>query len=206
MDKKHQEMLEYVKDYFHTHTHHTSGANYAFRNKLDHTIRVTMWVERICKGEGVDPDIPVTAAIFHDIGYNISREDHPKYSEILAREYLEKHAFPKEYIDEACNIIGLHGNKSLLVPGSPIGLIILLEADNIDEKGALCVLRDGMSEGNRPREEQSYLNTYKRLKFYAVKDTNNIMVTKTGDAIWKEHIRVLNAFVESLEYDLGIGD
>ena len=93
-----------------------------------------------------------------------------------------------------------------MVPQSPIGLIILLEADNIDEKGALCVLRDGMSEGNRPREEQSYLNTYKRLKFYAVKDTNNIMVTKTGDAIWKEHIRVLNAFVESLEYDLGIGE
>ncbi|MGN0483447.1 MAG: HD domain-containing protein [Lachnospiraceae bacterium] len=205
MNQQQKEMLSYVTDFFHSHTHTTSG-NYAFRNKLDHTVRVTRWVERICAGEHVDPEIPVTAAIFHDIGYNINRNDHPKHSAVLARKYLESHGFSPDYVDEVCEIIALHGNKELLVPSSPIGLIILIEADNIDEKGALCVLRDGMSEGNKPREEQSYMNTYERLKFFAIKDTNNIMVTKTGDKIWKEHIRVLNEFVKSLEYDLGVGE
>ena len=114
MNQSHQDMLNYVTDYFHTHSHVTSGSSYPFRNKLDHTLRVTRWVERICEGEHVDSEIPVTAAIFHDIGYNISREDHPAHSAVLCQEYLTDHGYPAAYIDEVCHIIALHGNKELL--------------------------------------------------------------------------------------------
>lgn len=197
-------MLDYVKEYFHTHTHQTSGKSYPFRNKLDHTIRVIHWVERICAGENVDPTIPVTAAIFHDIGYNIDPANHPYHSSVLCREYLQAHDYPQDLIDKVCHVVAYHGRKYLLTKDSPIELVILIEADNIDEKGALCVLRDALSEGNRPLEEQSYLATFERIVRYAKKDTNNIMITKTGNAIWNEHIRILHEFLSSLAYDLGV--
>lgn len=204
MLKEQQDMLDYVTRYFKSHSHTTSGENYNFHNKLDHTYRVVKWVERICAGENVDPDIPVTTAIFHDVGYNISRAEHPAHSAVICRNYLTAHGYSEEYTNRVCSAIALHGDKSLLAPGSPMELIILLEADNIDEKGALCVLRDAMSEGNRPRSEQTYMHTFERLVRFAEKDTNNIMLTTTGNRIWCEHMRVLHEFITSLAYDLGV--
>jgi HD superfamily phosphodiesterase len=201
MDEAHRAMLAFATDIF-TQGGGIVDPRHPFRDKIGHTRRVIAWVERIAPEEGGDLDLLTTCAIFHDLGYTVSPAEHPAVSAVLCDRYLAGHGYDGSYRARARKIIALHGDKSLLVPETQRDALILIEADNLDEKGALDVLWDAMAEGARP--QSSYEETYRRLLPHLEKRRRNIMVTPTARRFWDERLAVLECFVQSLALELGL--
>ena len=95
-----------------------------------------------------------------------------------------------------------HSKKELMQnKNTPIELIILMEADLLDETGALSIVWDCMAEG--AQEIQSFEKTYKHIKDKSCKILDiNPMVTKPGKEIWKKKQTLVKEFIIQLKYDL----
>jgi len=115
--------------------------------RISHAIDVTDYAEEILKGENGDEDIVISAAIFHDIGIPESerkyRSNAGHYQEIegppIARKLLEKHNFPKSFIDEVCEIIGSHHSPGKV---NTINFKIVYDADCLVNFGDQLRKRD----------------------------------------------------------------
>lgn len=74
----------------------------------DHTIGVIKAVEWLCDAEnisGADRQLLKIAALFHDIGFIVSYEDHEKKSCDVARQILPKYDFPEDDIQSISELI-----------------------------------------------------------------------------------------------------
>ena len=200
MEKHHQAMLEYVTAIFHQSDDMTDPKR-PFRNKLDHTLRVLAWVRRIAEEEGGDLELLTTCAIFHDVGYTVDPPNHPAVSARMCDEYLEAHGFDTEYRAAARRIISGHGDKARLSPDTPLDELILIEADNLEEKGALDILWDVLEEGRS--KHPSYDNAWRRIAAHAQKRKKNIMVTDTARRFWQERAELMQRFADELAMEMG---
>lgn len=200
-------MLEYVKNALYKSGKDKKEKMYqSFRSRYMHTIRVLKWCERLC----VDCDAKINeyvlyvSAIFHDIGYAIAIEDdsHAEASVQLFSEFCKTHNV--QYSDEISHNIMLHSNKSLLNDKSTsIELILLMEADLLDETGALSILFDCMSSGERHLD--SYNKAYERILNFSCSILDyNPMISKGAIRVWQEKQKLLKEFVTSLSIDLNI--
>ena len=199
MEQHHEAMLAYVKHIFHTCGDITDPKR-PFRNKLDHTLRVVKWTERIAREEGGDVDLLTTCAILHDVGYALCREAHPAISAWICDRYLKGHGFDEAYRAAAKKIIAGHGDKARLTVETPLDELILIEADNLEEKGAMDILWDAMEEG--AGEEPSYENACQRITARTRKRQKNIMVTATARRFWQERTALMDHFVQCLSFEL----
>lgn len=124
-------------------------------------------------------------------------------SEVLFKEYLASHkGFNNN--DFICFLIRNHSSKELLYEEmTPKELIILMEADLLDETGALSIIWDAMNEGSKP--DSHYIDTYHHLINYSKREINeNPMVTPVAKLIWENKKTLIDNFIKELEYDLGI--
>lgn len=113
-------------------------------------MRVYKWALELLKSERADEDILLMAVLFHDIGYAIAPENHPQSSAEICRKYLADNHFEEEYMDTVCRIIQNHDNKELFhLPDTSIEQILMIEADNLDESGALSILRRHIGDRSR---------------------------------------------------------
>ncbi len=86
------------------------------RKRIDHTLSVLGYAEKIQQVEGGDSLTVTAAAILHDIGikeaYRKFDSSAGRYQEIagppIARRILEKHAIGTQTIDHICKIIANH--------------------------------------------------------------------------------------------------
>lgn len=123
------------------------------------------------------------AVIFHDVGYTVLSEDHAKSNADICRKYLIDNHYDAKY-DEVYEIIINHDNKELLhAQNTSIEQILMIEADNLDESGALSVLRDALAVGATPNV--SYNTAYERIRKHPVTEQkiSNFSVTPTARTI-----------------------
>ena len=199
MNAQHEAMWAYVQDSF-LALGCRKDPNRPFRDKLSHTRRVTGLVLRLAEAEGGDADLLTTCAIFHDLGYTVDTAEHPLHSARLCRAWLEAHGYPAEYIEKAEAVIRNHGDKRLLRTDTEINTLLLIEADNLDEKGALDVLWDAMEEGGRA--DPSYEATADRIIRCTRRREHNIMVTPTARRLWRERLSLLRHMSRALKEEL----
>ena len=143
------------------------------------------------------------AAIFHDVGYTISSNNHPEHSAEICEKYLFENGFDGVFIERVLDCILKHDSKELLNDeATSKEVILLIEADCLDESGAMSVLRDALSEGFIG--DTSYNKTYKRLLDRGIMQPHNnfFCVTETAKKIWQEKKKLYLDFVESLKIDL----
>jgi uncharacterized protein len=90
----------------------------------------------------------------------------------------------------------------MVIKDTPIELILLMEADILDETGAMGIVWDCMAEGGK--DEQSYEKTYQHIyeKSYAIKNSFP-MVTEKAKQFWKEKQDFVEEFKKRYSYDLG---
>ena len=79
----------------------------------------------------------------------------------------------------------------------------LLEADLMDEEGAMGVVWDCMAMGNV--HANSYAKAYYHIMENSNKEEPNPMVTEKAKAYWDEKKRIVARFAELLADDLMIG-
>lgn len=211
MNTEHKQMLEFVKEKLYAGGKDiTDGKYQSFRSRYGHTKRVLNWCKRLCGAYGgvVNEYVLYVSAIFHDVGYAASYEEsdipHAEASARIFEDYCSKHEVP--FAAEISRNISLHSDKALLKrEDTPIELILLMEADLLDETGALSIVFDCMTSGERRLD--SYEAAYERIRRYSCMELEDApMVTPEAIRIMKEKKELVKAFVRSLEIDLNIGE
>lgn len=207
MNEQYVKYLRYVKEYL-TENNGIESPNplHPFRSRFQHTIRVLHWCERLTEGmEAVDREVLYTAAAFHDIGYrNCDNECHAERSAAAFHEYALSQQMEEGFIEKVEYIIKMHSDKGLMRnPDSSLEMILLMEADLLDEEGTMGIVWDCMVMGNV--RASSYAKAYYHIMESSNKEEPNPMVTEKAKKIWNEKKRMVSEFAKALADDLMIG-
>jgi uncharacterized protein len=207
------DMFQYVKEMLDKDTVTSGGYKYRIGySRFDHIRRVYKWMQRIC--ENLDEQIHIDqealkiATIFHDVGYGMLHDNtpHAQISETICRNYMTEKGYPSDQIDFVCYLIANHSEKELLENVNiPIELIVLLEADLLDDTGAHGIVLDTLVEGMN--ENTNFEKVYEhimRFTFDEMKDSP--MVTEPGRKYWKEKQDLVTEFVRQYKRDIEMDD
>ena len=204
---KYMEYLAYVKEYLAQNGGIVSpNPRHPFRSRFQHTIRVLHWCSRLAEGvEGVDKEALYTAAIFHDIGYAGRDNDcHAVRSGRAFHEYAKACQMDVPFREKVERLIYAHSNKALLQKENiSLELVLLMEADLLDEEGAMGIVWDCMAMGNI--HASSYAAAYYHIMENSNKVERNPMVTERAKMFWEKKKQVVAEFAEILAEDLMIG-
>lgn len=203
--------FDYVKNYLINNDGDNSpNPLHSFRSRVDHIRRVYIWTTRLLEKDvhlsKEDEEVVLTAAIFHDIGYrnDESKKNHAEKGAIIFKEYAIHMGLDNKLIDRVCYLIENHSNKKLLSKkDTPIELVILLEADLLDEEGAMGIAFDCMTAG--AANVNSFEESIKYIEEYSCdileKDP---MITSFARKCWDDKKKFIKEFIIRYKYDLGI--
>ena len=139
--------------------------NYPFRSRFEHTMRVYRWAIKLQSKLGGDLDIIVLAALLHDVGWDDERP-HGEVGAEIAVNYLDSLGVDPQKIAKIGEIIMIHEEKDTDADLS-LECRIVMDADLLDEVGAISVLWDSMATAIE--DEASYKRAYYRIKnFYKI--------------------------------------
>jgi uncharacterized protein len=201
-------IFEYVKSVLKKEDNNAAKTEkFLFRVRSEHTRRVFVWANRLLEDNDlpvVDKEALLIAALFHDSGYALSPHSkaHAENSEKIFREYCKSNPLEKE--DFIAHLIKNHSNKDLMKrETTPPELILLMEADLLDETGAMSLVWDCMAEGMQ--EEQGYVKTYNHMTESSCKLMDeNPMKTKKAREYWEIKQALVKDFIKAYAFDLGI--
>ena len=182
-----------------------SGGNcgkYPFRSRYAHTRRVFMWLRRLLDDVGnVDVTAMEVAVIFHDVGYaRGENHTHAKYSAEIFHEYSVENDYLPEKREFIEYLIRNHSNKELLKRGTEEELILLMEADIMDEEGAMRIAWDNMAAG--VKGATSFKDALIRTEKFFNPDYNP-MITPLARDIFQEKQEFVQEYIRRLKEDLG---
>ena len=126
------------------------------------------------------------SAIFHDIGYeDRDNEHHAARSARAFRAYAIEQQMEEDFIRRVVQIIACHTDKNRMREADAnIEMVLLMEADLMDEEGAMGIVWDCMTMGNA--HASSYARAYYHIMESSNKEEPNPMVTERAKAIWEE--------------------
>ncbi len=178
-----------------------------FRNRFEHTKRVYGWAKRIIDDlPNVNHEVLLTSAIFHDVGYSCGKDNHAEESAKIFLEYALDQGFDQEFINQVYYCILNHSHKRFLWDDSSTPeLILLLEADLLDEEGAMAISWDLMTVGEMMPTD--FKEGYDMLMKYSIRIlSQDMMVTPKAKAYWEEKKDLVRKFLSAIKYDLFIDE
>lgn len=216
--KQHKGMFQYVEEILYSYDR---GRGDKSKNKIAydryaHTLRVYHWMLRIAgelRDSSLDMESLKIATIFHDAGYGArdsasgaveEREDHGKSGAAICRDYLERRQYPQPQVDFICYLIEEHSNKKLLhEKNTPMELVVLMEADMLDDTGAMGIILDTWiaSKEDRPSFE-SVCRHFEKYTYRHMKQME--FVTAPGKKFWHEKRKLVYEFLRQYRRDLGM--
>lgn len=192
------EVIEYVKKMT---AENGRPSMYPFRSRFEHTLRVYRWAIKLQAKLGGDLDVIVLAALLHDIGWDDGGRPHGEVGAELAVEYLDSIGVDADTITRVGEIIMMHENKDTDKELS-LECKIVMDADLLDEVGAISVLWDSMATACE--DEASYKKAYYRIKSYYRNNKPKIRRCKTDAARteYTKRMQLLENFISQLEKEL----
>jgi HD superfamily phosphodiesterase len=172
-----------------------------FRDRWDHTKRVLAWANRLHQKEGGDWTVIELATWLHDCGYQ-SGLPHAQVSAEKAKAFFDSHPYNKA--DLVLALIENHSRKEDPDQVWSVELKILMDADTLDEKGALAIILDAISEGME-NPHARYEDVYGRIIRYfpEVRREAIRLKTETGKAIFQRKIDWMEGCIEAIREELG---
>ncbi len=203
-----EELFAYVKDVLAVYDSHGGVAKTRIKySRYDHTVRVYNWAMMLAEDyiDTIDMEALQIATIFHDIGYALNKEDmgnHAADGAVFCKEYLERIGYPQEKADFICELIARHSDKGCMhSEDTPMELVLLMEADLLDDTGAHGIIMDAWIRATR--ENVSFETILEHIKKFTLKQMQeNPMRTGKAYEIWEDKKELTNRFVESLTVDL----
>lgn len=202
-----EDMLKFVKKHLEeTNINATQlDKEFPFRNRYEHTLRMCKWAERINNIEKGNEKVITTAAIFHDVGKAINDGiNHAEEGAKICKNYLLDRDFDTDFINSVTDVIRFHSSKELSVNELVLEQRIIIDADLLDETGALTVLWDSMDTGSK--KNQRYKIVYDRLlySYKSNKKRYRYLKTEAGKGLYKERLNFLESFILNLKHELGL--
>lgn len=176
---------------------------FPFRSRLEHTKRVLKWAQRIQKHEGGNMEDLTIAILFHDTGWD-ENIPHAEISGRFVEEYLKERNFEEDRLNRIVAIVRKHSSKNIPSEELTLEERIMIDADLLDEVGALSIVWDSMAVALE--DSPSYMKFYERNKFYyeKLKNQTNLLKTETGRRFYDRQIEFLERFIKNLEFELGL--
>lgn len=197
--------LQYVRRMLLAHDTDSIRREQPFRSRFDHIQRVCVWAERLlAQGLVAQPDALRLAAAFHDIGYIQGREGHGGHSAQWLMDYAGLEGIDKAVAGHAAFLAAEHSDKQkwLSDTEAPADLILLMEADLLDEEGAMGIALDCMTGG---AIGLNYEGVWRRMQTYEPpRLLRNPMVTPLARRFWEEKQALIEAFMRAFAFDLGM--
>lgn len=178
-------------------------AKFTFRDRFKHIKRVFGWANRIMDGLDVRKEVVLTAVIFHDSGYSLlSKEEHSLRGADIFKEYALNNNFDSDFIEVVYDMILNHSDKDLLgKEGVSLEMTVLLEADLMDEEGALGLVFDLLAEGSKlPTSYEVVFNEIMKHSAHIL--DQDFMVTPLARKFWDEKKLFIKKFIDDLKFDL----
>lgn len=206
-----QEMLDYVEQCLEEDSEYTqSGKNDIAYSRFEHTKRVLAWVKRLYdmskNKENLRYEDLIIATIFHDVGRTIAvktGESHAKAGVPITMDFLLKHEFPKERAEYICELVKNHSDKERMKENNlDANLLMLMEADLLDDMGALGIVMDCMiTEARNP--EAKFTDCLDHIMRFTHRIQNdNPMVTDDARQLWDAKTKLVCDFTNALRYDI----
>lgn len=180
------------------------NVHHQFRDRAKHSYRIYRWVERLSPDyPDADLEVAKTAAIFHDVGYAIAKKEHAFYSAEIFKKYATNNNFPADFTNKVFYIIENHSNKDLLKTTDNKELILVLEADLLDEEGAMGLMWDLMAAGSKGVEE--YEDGMEELYIHSCHILGqDFMVSPIAKKYWDEKKKLVSDYLLQIKEDLFI--
>ena len=180
-----------------------AGIIFPFRQRSAHMRRAYWWALRLMSCLE-DSEALRMAVIFHDVGYSVTSDGiaHAYDSSRICAEYLRRAGYEDAFIQKVTWMIDRHSDKRYLsCPGNPLEFQLLLEADHLDETGALAILGDCMAEGARP--DVTCGEAYEHiLKFSGRIREDNPLRTEAARDYWSRKQGLVDRFIKLIQFDL----
>ena len=190
------EVIEFVKG----KASEDDRSGYTFRNVYDHTMRVYRWAIRLQTKLGGDLDVIVLASLLHNIGYEEGRPQNEVSAEV-AVDYLDSIGVDPAIIVKVGEIIMMCPDKDTDKELS-LECKIVMDADLLDEVGAVGILRDAMITATE--DEASYKRAYYKVKdFYRQnKPLIRCCQTEAAKTEYSKRMQLLESFIYQAEREL----
>lgn len=204
------EMLEFVGHVLgDTNTENIAGKVEISYSRFEHTKRVLGWAIRLYNAapdkDKLRFDDIMTATIFHDVGRNAAEEQHIPHAAAgvsITKKYLEEHGYAEERIEYICMLVARHSDKNIMFDeGVDRGLLLLMEADLLDDMGAQGIVMDCMITEVRNPDAHFTDCLDHIMRFTQRIQQYNPMATEEGRKMWDEKTELVDRFVDALSAD-----
>lgn len=184
-------------------------------DRFYHIQRVTAWTERIADelektavgtADAIDRDCLHLASILHDVGYNAYHisKNHSEAGVVLAEKFLTEEGVEEEKKEKILNLIRLHSRKDLMfLEDTPLELVILMEADLMDDMGASGLVMDAWINTRMNEESTSFDTIYEHMQKYTQEQQKaEPMRTEPAKRFWREKQELVEEFMRQFARDL----
>ena len=185
-------------------------------DRFYHIKRVTAWANRIADelyqhdavadADAIDREFLHLASVLHDVGYNAYHisEDHSEAGVVLAEQFLTAEGVEEEKKAKILNLIRLHSRKDLMfLEDTPMELVILMEADLMDDMGASGLVMDAWINTRMNQDETSFDTIFEHMQKYTqAQQQAEPMRTEPAKRFWREKQELVQEFMRQFARDL----
>ena len=181
--------------------------------RYEHTKRVLGWAKRLYDATadktGLRYEDLMIAAIFHDVGRAVSiqtGEDHAKAGVPITRDWLLANGYDSDRAEYIAGLVGMHSEKwRMQDPATDRNLLMLMEADLLDDMGLLGIVMDTMIVRAR-KTDATFYDCYNHYETYTHPMQHDCpVVTKEARALWDAKTESTDRFVEEYRKDILFG-
>ena len=181
--------------------------------RYEHTKRVLAWEKRLYDATedktGLRYEDLMIATVFHDVGRAVTASrggDHAKAGVPITRDYLLSKGFDAERAEYIAGLVGAHSDKwNMKKPDIDRNLLMLMEADLLDDMGLLGIVMDTMIVRAR-RENATFYDCYNHYERYTHPMQHDCpVVTPEARAFWDEKTDAVERFIRLYRRDILIG-
>ena len=181
--------------------------------RYEHTKRVLGWAKRLYDATadktGLRYEDLMIAAIFHDVGRAVSIQtgtDHAKAGVSITRDWLLSNGYDSERAEYIAGLVGAHSEKwRMQDPATDRNLLMLMEADLLDDMGLLGIVMDTMIVRAR-KTDATFYDCYNHYETYTHPMQHDCpVVTKEARAFWDAKTESTDRFVEEYRKDILFG-
>ena len=181
--------------------------------RYEHTKRVLGWAKRLYDATadktGLRYEDLMIAAIFHDVGRAVSiqtGEDHAKAGVPITRDWLLANGYDSDRAEYIAGLVGMHSEKwRMQDPATDRNLLMLMEADLLDDMGLLGIVMDTMIVRAR-KTDATFYDCYNHYETYTHPMQHDCpVVTKEARALWDAKTESTDRFVEEYRKDILLG-
>lgn len=194
-------IIQYVKEQT---SSNNRPSNYPFRDRFEHTMRVYRWAIKLQNKMGGDIEVISLAALLHDIGWDENEEiPHGDIGAQMAADFLVDMEYDPVKIGRVCEIIRRHEDQDTTDELS-LECQIVMDADLLDELGAIGVLWDAMATATGMGDQASYKRAYARIRqFYKINMPKRSRAkTPEGKREYQRRMDFVQSFIAELEREL----